>query len=148
MCLITKQNKPIILKEDLIVYKLVRKWNSNKHYYSLNENFPYTFNELYKTTIEESTTWVFNDLISQKYYNYLIIKERFFCFGQGFHFYLTRKRAGLYQYGDSKGSYRHIMVKCLIPKGSKVIYDETGLGVSDQIIILGVTRKSRSKNLS
>jgi hypothetical protein len=135
MRLITKQKKPVILEKDLIVYKQMEVVNGEVRSYYMN--FSWTLNVLYKTEIELSRDCTWADGIVGNYYGFenltcredleSYIHENFVIFSEGYHFYQTIKRFESYK-------PEHIF-KCTIPKGSEVYYDETGLGIANQIII-------------
>ena len=157
MCLITKQKKPIILTEDITVYKIlgVRKDGS---YYSSIRKFSYILNQCYVTAITKSQKGLYNDSIAVKFYEKFedveaeLLKEfkniakgedsigvNFYvevvvC-NEGFHFYtdLPRIMKIIENFYSFPKKY-HIMA-CTVPKGSEVYYDETGLGVANKIII-------------
>ena len=52
MCLITKQQKSIVLKEDLIVYKTLVRTSEENTFCSVLHNFWYRLGELNKTKIK------------------------------------------------------------------------------------------------
>jgi len=143
MCLITYQKEPIILEEDLIVYKdLIIK---NNFIYSRFFSMVYELNTLYTTKIASAkgndicfydrdarlaylTTyemigdWNDNPFTPEQF----IGKYNLNSIGSGFHSIL-----------DGMNGYRPVNFKCKIPKGSEVYYDNSGLVASNQIIILG-----------
>lgn len=141
MCLITKQSKPIILKEDLKVYKtLIPSISEGNIAYSAHQAFKYSLNKLYATKIEEHGEMSSYDKISEeKYFGNLgwieriliFQKEKLKSYREGFHFIKTLKRCNRKEFINGECVY-----KCIIPKGSKVYFDETDLGVANQIIIL------------
>jgi hypothetical protein len=114
-----KKVEIITLEEDLIVYKLLAE-----NFRSLYEDFPYELNKLYKTSFKRVE--IRNGEISK-----------------GFHSYSDTKRI---EEIEGSGDYNDgILVKCIIPKGTKIIkgrvsYDsewvkyENGI-VSEAIII-------------
>lgn len=142
MCLITEQKVAQIAKEDIIVYKNVilgdEKCMSPIH------GFKYKFNKLYTSaTLRPKSiiglkfaddfsiydlrvgSYYFLDkkvnvargeiIIDNKCCNYVVISK-------GFHSFKTKYRS-------------HYNVICIIPKGSEYFEDETGLIVSNKIII-------------
>lgn len=133
MCLITDK-QPEVLTEDLETYKLVYKDTKVNSFSAIHYPFEYKTNVLYSTTIETSTRLSPFDDISLRDYeqNFGITNDCFY--GKGFHSALSEQRLiELEIYLDFSNT---IIVKCLIPKGSVVIYDRTGLLVSNQIKIL------------
>jgi hypothetical protein len=152
MCLITKQKRPEILKEDLIVYKELNNcWDSTTNDYEIKScltSFKYELGVLYQTEIKESEiprnfdtiAWNLNfKPMSQKdrdllYEQYSRLSDstsdvRFFqelgykVYGAGFHSF------------ESKYRTNDINYECVIPAGSEVYRDKSGLIVSNQIII-------------
>lgn len=134
MCLITNQKEAITLTEDLIVYKNLLK--SEENLWAIYQDFRYDKNKLYETEFsfnnnspsyfdepdsvyldEHYTGWRFGDIMNLN----LIGVE---C---GFHAALTKERLS---------HINGITYKCLIPAGSEVYYNPTGLIVSNKIIIL------------
>jgi len=145
MCLITKQTTPTILNEDLIVYKELKYIEGE--IYSNCEDFPYELNKLYQTEIKKTTDLCYNDHIVEQYYNLtgfslLGLKEEYKkqhlkSYGKGFHFYNSIERLNLSNepFKNDVLVYQQVTVKCTIPKGSKVYFDDTELGVANQIIL-------------
>lgn len=141
MCLITKQSEPIILREDLKVYKILTPSTSEVDIaYSEFQAFKYSLNKLYATKIEEHGELLPYDKISEeKYFGnadwfqriLLFQKKKFKSYREGFHFIKTLKRCNRKELDRNECVY-----KCIIPKGSEVYFDETDLGVANQIIIL------------
>lgn len=135
MCLITKQKKPIILEQDIIVYKkmmcIVVGYAS-----SVYHAFEYKIGKLYTTTITNSQRGRYADATTSDFYEEYFISiedseikfdEKVIVYNEGFHFYTTKERANKSRNGE--------LWECIIPAGSEVYYDETGLGVTNQIII-------------
>jgi len=135
MCLITKQQEPIILDKDLEVYKIVYFDTRDQSARPvIRYSFKYKLNKLYSTEIKESENPVYTDAEDMSYwekegvnleYN---IPSHIKIFGQGYHFYTELGRAI-----SVLGLFGKI-VKCIVPKGSQVYYGHQ-LGVSNQIII-------------
>ena len=137
MCLITKQQKPIKTRKDLITYKVVQ-YSSHFGILSTVKHFRWNLNELYKTNIEESKNPKY---CGQRVYDaYLegydagsldiFCEERGYkVLGQGFHCFSNRT------YACEIMSLWESMAKCVIPAGSLVYKDKTGLIVSNQIIM-------------
>jgi len=63
MCLLTRQKKPIILKEDKVVYKILRDDMT-----AVYQDFLYELNKLYKTEIRISDdNFAYDDISMKKY---------------------------------------------------------------------------------
>ena len=92
-----KKVEIITLEEDLIVYKLLAE-----NFRSLYEDFPYELNKLYKTSFKRVE--IRNGEISK-----------------GFHSYSDTKRI---EEIEGSGDYNDgILVKCIIPKGTRYYYN-------------------------
>lgn len=154
MCLITNQQEPIILEEDLVVYKVLKSTRSNDVVASTARSFEYTLGKLYSTSIEETSDALFADPqdlddcsqiygVAPHYFGvsklYFIKSKqpatKFKVFGAGFHFCKNKKRA--IQHIKTIRSSIVYIYKCLIPKGSEVYYNCSDLGVTNNIIVLG-----------
>jgi hypothetical protein len=128
MCLITEQTKPITATKDMVVYKVL--WNKE----SLRFNAKWTEGKLKRAklgidiTLGLPISFFFADCISQNKYagtfNLTVIST-------GLHAYTTKKR-NTYNL-DRVGRKLH---KMLIPAGSKIFKDSTGLIVSNQMILI------------
>ncbi len=143
MCLITKQEEPIILKEDLIVYKVLRRRNGSLAPYSMGREFEYEVGQTHKTDIKVSIgksivadfeAWGAIEAVEEKELENCTESDLldklpslgYKSFGPGFHFMTSKKRAN---------EYPGVLVRCTIPAGSEVHYDMSGLGVANQIRI-------------
>lgn len=148
MCLITEQQEPIILKEDLIVYKLLEvSMSGSLHSWFFSKRWE--LGELYEVDIEESTDHGWHDAEVLKVYtgykfssmgsnsNAVTLIDEFInsigtkykCFGPGFHSCTTIERAQMTKY--SKDS----LFEAVIPKGSEVYFDKSGLVISNKLMI-------------
>lgn len=130
MCLITEQLRPIKIRKDLTVFKVVTKeingfspWNE---YYE----FDYRLNTLYTESIGA-------DNIPDSYADQIVIEnypywrsEELTHVHSGFHSALTIDRIS-----NFCGWENTVRVKCIIPKGSLIYKDKTGLIVSNKIIL-------------
>lgn len=126
MCLLTRQKKPIILKEDKIVYKLLRGDMT-----AIYQNFSYSFDKVYKTDIFiGSDNSAFDDIAMKRYRvnAYGNLKPNVISIAKGFHAFTSIARI-------KKSYVCHKIYKCTIPAGSEYYKDTTGLCVSNQIII-------------
>ena len=128
MCLVTFQRKPKILKKDLRVYKAVIMYDDEIH--STYYDFTWEKGKLYteKLLIEKFPfkSVEHYDSIVFDHYN-TTSKYKLTCISDGFHAALNEQRL--------KNSPYDIM-EFLIPKGSEVYYDATGLVVSNQMMLL------------
>ena len=135
MCLITEQKEAIILTEDLIVYKLFLV-DENGKLSAIYQDFIYERNRLYKTTLTfcegnknpcfdtEAAMYLESNYVS--WYERPLRDNGLIAVIEGFHSAETSRRL--------RDGYDTI--KCLIPAGSEVFYDKTGLIVSNQIMVL------------
>ena len=144
MCLVTNQQKPIILTEDMIVYKLLTTAN-HPLILSIYFNFSWTLNKKYKTKIlkrklthdnfshyDEMALESLFQLTKTKSITGLLICFReknhgYSIISDGFHSFKTIERIS--------GLTHHTIFECTIPKGSKIYEDTSGLIVSNQLII-------------
>lgn len=137
MCLITNQKEPEILKEDLIVYKVL-----HENLGSPIQRFKYSKNTLYENEIEESKYPSFADNESQNFYNKRDLSMQKMleihdlkAFGKGFHSVTTEKRALNYKNQIYTIDPKYNVFSCIIPKGSEIYRDATGLIISNKLII-------------
>jgi len=142
MCLITEK-LPEILKEDLVVYKLL-----HEDLTSIFNSYQYKYNDLCLLielipNCEED--YLFANFVANRYYSAdndpqetLDNLERFHLFGynKGYHFYITKEKALQSAYIDT-----YILVECIVPRGSTIVYDSTELGVASQIKITKILEK-------
>jgi hypothetical protein len=144
MCLIAKGKKSIRAKEEMTVYKLGKALKNEFVSYSMY--FSYKYNSLYKTKItvcSQRQPVSFADGVDSEHYRknkvvseihpmtgHKIINKKYWQTVEGFHFFLTSERAKSYFRTRTLS-----LVECKIPKGAFVRFDETGLGISNQIII-------------
>ena len=116
-----------ILDEDIIVIKVLCKKSVNriffkKHiYYSPYQNYKYI-----KGKLNISPLGIFISSMLTTSYDYRIV------INEGFHSFRTKKDA--YEYELIKDS-RTVLCKCIIPKGSTVVYNDSEI-VSNQIIFI------------
>jgi hypothetical protein len=137
MCLITKQKEPIILTEPLIVYKVMNDYSGQiKPAYHCVGGFQYKINKLNTTKIAPSELNMYFDHNVGYEYDLNDIdslpdqleKLKIFAYGAGFHFATNTDRL-------NNCNYSECMYECIIPAGSEVYYDKTGLGITNQIIV-------------
>lgn len=138
MCLLTYQKEPIILKEDKVVWKVMKEEIAGKILTWFN-NFYYTLNKLCKQPINiGDTVQAFDDPQYEMYIDEIdhktyILKENVISIDKGFHAFTDKRLARKYA---PIGSTYKFLYKCIIPAGSEYYEDETGLCVSNQIIIV------------
>lgn len=136
MCLITKNQKQIAA-EDINVYKVLSPELDTLYY----GKFKYELGKLYETDILRSWDYTWADIISYDYFQNLDracdnpFSEGFISYGQGFHSIRTIERVEQHINGISD-EFR--VFKCIIPKGAEYIIDETGLVISNKIIVVEV----------
>ena len=135
MCLVTEQKRVKILKEDLIVYKVVYpSVNDLDHVKAIHMGFRYTIGKLYEQKLRiDNIPDSYADAVVGDHYKFWgdfhNIASKMTNVHNGFHFYCSINRA------QKSLLYRTILVKCTVPKGSRVYFDATGLGAANQIII-------------
>jgi len=133
MCLHTTQLKPIILDEDLIVYKELKIREGEKAgIFSPIRYYQWNLNELNETKITILPVGSTYDILASANVDYMRENDiKYITIGEGFHSFKSKDRCHeLYV-----NTYFYLF-KCLIPKSSEVYYDATGLVVSNQLIIL------------
>jgi len=139
---VTSQIKAILTDEDIVCYKIVKESGiyssvlSNKYpYSSLYNNFLWELGKVNYTKLEISI----RDLSSCKFYDSrarwgqeISGDRNFVQVSCGFHAALT-----YYRLSNNYSIIRdELIVECLIPKGSLIFKDTTGLIVSDQMIMV------------
>jgi hypothetical protein len=127
MCLLTQQSKPIIITKDLIVYKDVKKVEEDI-YISSHEGFKWKKGVLeqrclFVCTCDPQTSSSLDYITNNYYFN----KNKVLSISIGLHAYCDKERPS-HLFGKLK--------EFLIPKGSEVYYDATGLIVSNQMMML------------
>ena len=138
MCLITfTKTEEEVLKEDITVYKTIK--NPENAYdicdcRSVHNDYGYNYEKLNKAIVlkalpfDKNTSYL--DFQVKDVYNKFMGKgDQLKVYSEGYHFFKTLDRA------RSCLDYKEIVVKCTIPKGNTVIYDNTNLGVASNIII-------------
>ncbi|NMB83300.1 MAG: hypothetical protein GYA14_15940 [Ignavibacteria bacterium] len=134
MCLITEQKEPIITKRGMTVYKVVERIGDD--IISPCIHFMWRQGVLEKTRISkriaEPRRVNYADVIAQDYYDSKLSSRNYLEISTGFHFAFKQDRLaccwGLRFY--------LIIMKFRIPKGSEIYKDATGLGVTNQIMML------------
>jgi len=130
MCLVTIPNaRKQIANKDIIVYKVIDKIENNI-VISFSEYFKYSWNKLYiailTPKIKELGSFVYWDNTVEQWIRNSKLTI-FLTVDEGFHSMKTLDRMPY-----TRG---HLVVKCTIPKGSEYYKDQTGLIVSNQIVI-------------
>ena len=117
-----------ILKEDRVVIKILYKDTINKflfkkyNYYSPYEDYKYI-----KGKLNTSPLGICINKVSNICDINIIVNE-------GFHSFLTKEDADAYK-TEVINSSKVILCKCIIPKGSTVVYNDSEI-VSNQIIFI------------
>ena len=135
MCLLTNQQKPTIIRKDLIVYKIL-SYDLKPVFFSSEA---YILGKLNKTIIRKSddtTPFDSHDIkILEKKLGYLnhdtyysLTEKGINILGQGFHSCKSIKRC-------HREDIRDCIFECTIPKGSEVYRNPSGLLISNKIII-------------
>ena len=112
-----------ILKEDKVVIKILYKELTNSflfkkyNYYSPYEGYKYIKGKLGIYVMTSSSTGSLNIMINE-----------------GFHSFLTKEIAENYK-SKLLNDSRAILCKCIIPKGSTIVYNDSEI-VSNQIIFI------------
>lgn len=141
MCLISNK-PPQIADKDIVVFKELKK-----DLKSVYQGFQYEFGVQYNTLIEGKVynKYTYYDLdfycpIDQEYFtsHFNVLQqddgdENFTGWAQGFHSVSEK----VYQeWLDSTPNANNIIVKCIIPKGTRYVEDFVGFMVSDSIVVL------------
>ncbi len=137
MCLITTQKKASIAKEDILVFKLLSPTSSFDAKSPFHEH-TYSLYKRQDTVITEDTDWTTFDEIDIRWLdtNYPNWCEgensELKCFGQGFHSAISYERlVDRYAFIDT-------VYECIIPAGSEYYKNDTGLVISNAIIVIRI----------
>lgn len=138
MCLITTQRKPILTTEDIVCYKYMFRYtkffgNEDYDYVSILHGFKWKLNTVYETefTFQTENFTYYDKKVRQKYrFTFFKLKS----VSQGFHAFLTPDRI---DNRDNSNLMKCHTVRCVIPSGSLVYYDKTGLIVSNKMKLIG-----------
>jgi hypothetical protein len=137
MCLITKQKRVKIAKEDIKCYKNLAETADSNTVRSIHYDFTWAMGKVEKTKLKRVFQKIIGaDTVATDKYDVSrpdeeILKE-FTAIGPGFHACLTIKRA---RQNANGGTYQF---EAIIPKGSRYYMDSTGLIVADQMMIKGM----------
>ena len=118
-----------ILKEDKVVIKILYREPTNRfffkkyNYYSPYEGYKYIKGKLNTSPLgilvnKESNTQNFNITINE-----------------GFHSFRTEEDAYIYRKTELFNYFKAVLCKCIIPKGSTIVYNDSEI-VSNQIIFI------------
>ena len=142
MCLVTKQKRAKITKEEMRVYKFLHR-NAEK-YYSPYQDKQWLVGKLEKTKIKRTNDEEEMGFFDKKAINNYKAISQFSCradeilycgveglifYKEGFHFALTAKRL------MDASINKEDIYEFIIPKGARYYLDETGLGVTNKIIM-------------
>ncbi|MFA5722670.1 MAG: hypothetical protein WC979_00195 [Candidatus Pacearchaeota archaeon] len=125
----------------MTVYKMFETWTLNGKTIYSSPYYPmkWLLDELYDEPIRKTTDMSCSDDIASIAYGLdehgssssrrqSFESLRLQSYGQGYHFCVTKKRA-------KQHSNYYTILSCTIPKGSEVVFDKTGLGITNKIII-------------
>ena len=131
MCLVTFQKKAKITKKDLVVYKSIQLLQDGT-FNSIYNGFNWEKGILYKTNLGiyeriAGKTIVYDSIAAEIYNTNCKVENRIANeISEGFHACLTKERV-------NENFDKYPCREFIIPKGSEVFYDKTGLIVSNQM---------------
>lgn len=141
MCLITKQTEPHIATEDIIVYKVVNKEGVSA-YVTDYKPINYKIGAAIKHTIGRSAKGRESYMDNIVHFHYGLVFTPSFsegletlgliAYGKGIHIVMDKYRG---KDLVENTSYRELL-QCIIPKGAKYFTDETGLGITECLIVV------------
>lgn len=156
MCLITTQKEAMLTTEDIVCYKSMFRYdkffgNEDYNYRSILKGFNWKLNVIYETNftfIQKDSTYtlecsLYDKKVREKYFftwfNKFMIKPWYVNsikgVAEGFHAFLTPDRPEKRRVDIRLKSCD--IVTCVIPSGSLVFYDKTGLIVSNKMKLIG-----------
>ena len=117
-----------ILKEDKVVIKILYKEPINK-FFSKKYNYysPFEYYKYIKGKLNISPLGIHITRCHDDYNINIIINE-------GFHSFLTKEDANIYK-TNLFNNLEAVLCKCIIPKGSTIVYNDSEI-VSNQIIFI------------
>jgi hypothetical protein len=165
MCLIVpKDQQPVVTTEDMTVYKKV-SYNLSKlpgkadrpavvtHVYGHFQPFAYKLGERYTTAIQPTNDFIPFDKVEMDHIKKTVPNsdftwdwDNFTSYGPGFHSCSTpdRLRKNELPDGTTPGPLTDLcIVECTVPAGSTVYASETGLFVSDNIVVNRILEDTR-----
>lgn len=132
MCLVTDQQEPIKTTRNMTVYKMFQTTEFDNIFspWSDEHEFKYELNKLHKEKIRFDNNFesYMDDEVRDNYPNFR--SRELTHVHNGFHSVKKQKRMDLFNQWEQE-----IKMKCIIPKGSLIFKDKTGLIVSNQIIL-------------
>jgi hypothetical protein len=138
MCLITEQKKPIKIRKDMVVYKLVRPQGYNVFSPWADWNkYTYFLNKLNVEEMKYKIKGEWGRYATRKAMRYYNCLKNLTEVNEGFHSANSLK--GL-DHLNTHPNDKVVAVKCIIPAGSLVFKDKTGLIVSNQIKLIEVIK--------
>lgn len=137
MCLVTEK-QPELLEDDLIVYKVVqplldRAFQSSFKYYK------YLLHDLQPSIVllglpfEEVMKTMYGIYANEAAFKFYIDRIDVEVYLNGYHFYIDATKAQKHNIFPAE-----VIVECMVPAGSTVVYDSTGMGVASQIKLVRV----------
>lgn len=117
MCLVTNTSIPTILDKDLVVYKVLYKWNNR--IYSIYRDYRYDIREIY----HDEEIGIEPNYIEDQIPNGYSVFE-------AYHACTTLERA------NEHLDVGHRIYKCIIPKGSKVFFGRDCDDIASDTIII------------
>lgn len=129
MCLFTYREKPFVASDDIVTYKWLRPkhtffsrlFGTIKKLKSPVMNFEYKLGKTYSTTFKESEV---KQRLYRKFEGKMISK--------GFHSNASRNN---FNYSHPTGVNPTVLVKCIIPKGTRYYTSESDIPTSDIEIV-------------
>lgn len=143
MCLVTKQKEPKTTKKDIVVYKIVdiSYEEETSAVYSIYYGCRWIPGEIKEVDLlyENNKAWDVcekYDILSSQSYNWKEIEEETFTeVSDGFHAAIKKNRL--------RASYRAEHRRFLIPAGSLIFTDKTGLIVSNKMMYYPYKKKTK-----
>ena len=138
MCLITRQTEPFIAEQDITVYKGVQANRFSIVYF--NKDVKYTDGATIKAEIKESLGDSDRDILAADSTASMHYKTGLYTFRGG------NQTHGLKAYGAGIHVYMNLaraswacstVLKCIIPAGTAYYIDETGLGITEKLVVIG-----------
>ncbi len=134
MCLITNWKRPRTAKRDIIVYKrLERSKIDEEKLISIWWGTYYKIGEHYKVDMVANNEpyTVFDWDAMNAYPDWMVEPSIYTHVHAGYHSMMEKHRS-------LPDSEQEVMVRCVVPKGANYFKDNTGLIVSNEIIILNI----------
>jgi hypothetical protein len=152
MCLITKNKRVQTATEDMIVYKKVTpnlraiffpefKYKIGKLYETKMTKLP-KHSKKWKTFSSRDSNWCDNHFLGWRGRlstskrvdeDAILVRKGMMCIAKGFHSVINHEKMFVSRYD--------MLVECLVPKGAKYHTDETGMVVSNKIMVTKILSK-------